>query len=140
LTGKKRAPAGRAARSATGPIPQNQTGSEALRDRVLTVLDDRKGLDVTTLDVRGLTDITDWMIIVSGTSRRHVKALVDYLIEAAKAVDKPPLGVEGRETHDWVLVDLNDVLVHVMQADAREFYDLERLWHPLVVAGTETGV
>ena len=104
---------------------------EVLRDLIVSVLDDRKGEDITTLDVRKLTDITDYMIIVSGTSRRHVKSLVDYVIECAKAAGASPLGVEGRETHDWVLLDLGDVVVHVMQAEARAFYDLERLWEPL---------
>ncbi|NIP16234.1 MAG: ribosome silencing factor [Pseudomonadales bacterium] len=102
--------------------------AEALRDLVVDALEERKGRDVVALDVTKSTDITDFMIIASGTSNRHVKALVDQVVESAKAGGNAPLGVEGRETHEWVLVDLGDVLVHVMQADTREFYDLERLW------------
>ena len=105
--------------------------SEALRDLVVEALEDRKGRDIVTLDVANVTDITDYMIIVSGTSSRHVKSLVDQVVEAAKAAGNQPLGVEGRETNEWVLVDLGDVLVHVMQAETRAFYDLERLWSEL---------
>jgi len=104
---------------------------DALRDLVVDALEDLKGHNIVVLDVRKFTDITDFMVIASGTSNRHVKALVDQVIEAAKAKGNPPLGVEGRETHEWVLVDLGDVLVHVMQAETRDFYDLERLWSQL---------
>ncbi len=107
--------------------------AEALRDHLIAVIEDRKGRDVTTLDVRKLTDVTDFMIIVSGTSGRHVKALVDYVVDAAKRAGLRPLGIEGRETNEWVLIDLGDVLVHVMQVQVREFYDLERLWDHLPV-------
>lgn len=104
---------------------------EALRDLVVDTLEDSKGRDLVTLPVTELTDITDFMILASGTSNRHVKSLVDHLIEAAKAAGEPPRGVEGRETNEWVLVDLGDVLVHVMQAEPRKFYDLERLWQDI---------
>lgn len=104
---------------------------EALRDFVVETLEDLKGRDLITLPVADLTDITDYMILVSGTSNRHVKSLVDRLVEAAKHAGNPPRGVEGRETHEWVLVDLGDVLVHVMQAETRKFYDLERLWQEI---------
>ena len=110
---------------------------DALRDLVIDALEDRKGRNIVTLDVGKITDITDFMVIASGTSNRHVKALVDQVVESAKAADNPPLGVEGRETHEWVLVDLGDVLVHLMQAETREFYDLERLWSELP-SDTET--
>jgi ribosome-associated protein len=110
---------------------------DALRDLVIDALEDRKGRNIVTLDVGRVTDITDFMVIVSGTSNRHVKALVDQVIESAKAEGNPPFGVEGRETNEWVLVDLGDVLVHVMQAETREFYDLERLWSELP-SDTET--
>ena len=110
---------------------------DALREFVVDVLEDRKGRDIVTLEVAKFTDITDFMIIVSGTSGRHVKAIVDWVVESAKAQDNPPLGVEGRESHEWVLVDLGDVVVHVMQVETREFYDLERLWSELP-SDTET--
>lgn len=101
---------------------------EALRDRVIEALEDRKGQKILALDVRKLTSIADFMVIVTGTSNRHVKALVDSVVEAATAAGSKPFGIEGLETNEWVLVDLGDVLVHVMQAEPRAFYDLERLW------------
>ncbi len=100
----------------------------ALRDCVVNALEDLKGQDLLALDVSQFTSITDFMVLVSGTSNRHVKALVDAVLEKAKSAGHPPLGVEGREAHEWVLVDLGDVVVHIMQKEAREFYELERLW------------
>ncbi len=105
--------------------------ADALRDQVLESLDERKGRDIVALEVGKVTDITDYMVIASGTSNRHVKALVDQVVEDAKASGTLPMGVEGRETNEWVLVDLGDVLVHVMQEKSRRFYDLERLWSEL---------
>ncbi len=99
-----------------------------LRDHVVTALEDLKGQKILALDVSELTSITDFMILVSGTSNRHVKALVDEVIDTAKKLGDPPRGIEGRESNEWVLVDLGDVVVHVMQQEARDFYDLERLW------------
>jgi ribosome-associated protein len=104
---------------------------EALRDLVVDTLEDFKGRDLVILPVAELTDITDYMILASGTSNRHVKSLVDHIVEAAKEASHPPRGVEGRETNEWVLVDLGDVLVHVMQPETRKFYDLERLWQDI---------
>lgn len=101
---------------------------KALSDLVINALEDIKGRDIVTLPVTNLTDIADYMIIASGTSNRHVKSLVDSVVEATKAGGERVRGVEGRETNEWVLVDLGDVLVHVMGSEAREFYDLERLW------------
>ena len=103
----------------------------ALRDRLVQALEDVKGQDILTLDVAKLTSITDYMILVSGTSNRHVKALVDEVVEVAKSTGNPPLGVEGRENYEWVLLDVGDVIVHVMQKEARAFYELERLWSEL---------
>ena len=110
--------------------------SERLRDHIVEALESRKGRDILALDVGGLTDITDFMIIASGTSNRHVRALVDQVIEVAKQHRNPPLGVEGRDSCEWVLLDLGDVLVHVMRTATREFYDLERLWRPLTADPT----
>jgi ribosome-associated protein len=105
--------------------------SDALRDLVIDALEDLKGRNIVTLDVADLSDFTDYMVIVSGTSNRHVKALVDQVVESTKAQGSGPRGVEGRETYEWVLVDLGDVLVHVMREETRQFYDLERLWTEL---------
>ena len=103
----------------------------ALRDHLITALEDVKGRDIRALDVAKLTTITDFMILVSGTSNRHVKALVDQVIVSAKEFGAKVVGVEGRETYEWVLLDVGDVIVHVMQQEAREFYELERLWSEL---------
>lgn len=110
---------------------EHEVSADALRDQVLESLDERKGRDIVALEVGKATDITDYMVIASGTSNRHVKALVDQVVEDAKASGTLPMGVEGRETNEWVLVDLGDVLVHVMQEKSRRFYDLERLWSEL---------
>ncbi len=99
-----------------------------LRDHVVRALEDLKGKEIVALDVTRATSVTDYMVIASGTSNRHVKALVDNLLESSHANGIPSIGVEGRETMEWVLVDLGDVVVHVMKQEARDFYDLERLW------------
>ena len=101
---------------------------EALSDLVNNALEDIKGRDIVTLPVADLTDIADYMVIAGGTSNRHVKSLVDQVVKAVKDSGQRVLGVEGRETHEWVLVDAGDVIVHVMRAETRAFYDLERLW------------
>ena len=98
---------------------------------VLAALDDMKAQDVRTLDVRGLTDIADTMIIASGTSDRHVKSIADRVVQQSKAAGKRPFGVEGERDGEWVLVDLPDVMVHVMLPRVREFYALEQLWEPV---------
>ena len=102
-----------------------------LRDYIVAALEDLKGVNIVVLDVAALTPMTDYMIMVTGTSNRHVKALVDTADESSKAIGLQPLGIEGRESYDWVLVDLADVIVHVMNEEARSFYELERLWSDL---------
>ncbi|HEX7036805.1 MAG TPA: ribosome silencing factor [Pseudomonadales bacterium] len=108
---------------------------EALRNLIVEALEEKKGRDVVTMDVAAISDVTDYMIVVSGTSNRHVKALVDEVVEAAANAGVVPLGVEGRDTNEWVLVDMGDALVHVMQTETRDFYDLERLWSELPAEG-----
>ena len=95
---------------------------------VMSALEDLKARNIATLNVRELTSVADTMVIASGTSSQHVKAISDHLVETAKHNGHEPLGVEGKSVADWVLVDLGDLLVHVMSPAAREFYDLERLW------------
>lgn len=91
-------------------------------------LDELKARDVRVLDVRRLTSITDHMIVASGTSARHVRSIANKLIESAKKAGRSPIGVEGEESGEWVLVDLQDVVIHIMRPRAREFYKLEDLW------------
>lgn len=97
-------------------------------DLVTTALEDLKAVNPVTLDVRELSNVMDYLVVASGTSNRHVKSLADAVSQAAKAAGQMPLGVEGETAGEWVLVDLGDVVVHVMQPAARDFYDLERLW------------
>jgi ribosome-associated protein len=101
---------------------------EALTDLVVQALDDVKAKDIVRLDVRDMTSVTDYMVVASGTSNRHVKALVDNVAEKAKAAGHRPIGIEGAEGGEWVLLDLQDTLVHVMLPKVREFYSLEKLW------------
>ncbi len=102
--------------------------SEQLSELVVDALEEVKAQDITVLDVRDLTEVTDYMVVASGTSNRHVKALIENVIEKAKAAGRRPLGVEGEDGGEWVLLDLQDALVHVMQPKVREFYNLEKLW------------
>ena len=102
--------------------------SEALTDLVIDALDDLKGRDIVKLDVRNMTTVTDYMVVASGTSSRHVKALVDNVAEKAREAGCRPVGIEGEEGGEWVLLDLQDTLVHVMLPKVREFYNLEKLW------------
>jgi ribosome-associated protein len=102
--------------------------SEKLSDLIIDALDDIKGQDIVKLDVRDMTTVTDYMIVASGTSNRHVQAMVDNVTEKAREAGHRPIGVEGEDGGEWVLLDLQDALVHVMLPKVREFYNLEKLW------------
>jgi len=100
---------------------------------------DRKAERVVALDVAGLTSFTEAFVIASGGSDRHVRAVADAVIERAAALGRAPLGVEGYEGGEWVLIDLDDVVVHVFQHEKREHYDLERLWADAPATWFEAG-
>ena len=102
--------------------------SDELCELVVAALEDIKAQDIVRLDVREMTTVTDWMIVASGTSNRHVAALVENVAEKAKAAGHKPIGIEGEQGAEWVLLDLQDALVHVMLPKVREFYNLEKLW------------
>jgi len=100
----------------------------ALQSVILSALDDMKALEVKVLDVRDLTDIADFMVIASGTSDRHVRSVAQRVVEKTKEAGYRPHGVEGEQDGDWVLIDLHEVIVHIMLPRVREFYGLEKLW------------
>lgn len=102
--------------------------AKQLAGLVTAALEDIKAQDVQVLDVRKLTTIMDIMVVATGTSDRHVRSIADRVIEALAAKGVKPFGVEGAETAEWVLVDLGDVVLHVMQRKVRELYQLEKLW------------
>ncbi len=102
--------------------------SRKLLALVEDALTDIKARDIRVMDVRKLTTVTDYMIIASGTSERHVRSIADHLVERASAAGCEPLGIEGQGSSEWVLVDLADIVVHIMQPRSRAFYKLESLW------------
>jgi len=108
--------------------------AESLRDLVVTTLEDMKAFDITTLDVRGKTSITDFFVIASGNSDRHVKSTAESVAFQAKQAGQPAIGTEGLQEGEWALIDLNGVVVHIMQPKVRDFYQLERLWNTDPVA------
>jgi len=116
-----------------GKADKADKANPSLKTVVIAALDDMKALDVKILDVRGLTDIADFMVIASGTSDRHVRSVAQRVVERAKEAGFRPHGVEGQQDGDWVLIDLNEMIVHVMLPRVREFYGLEKLWDMTVV-------
>lgn len=101
---------------------------EALRDLVVNTLEDMKAFDINVLDVRGRTAITDFFVIASGTSERHVKSTAEAVAFKAKQEGEAAIGQEGVQEGEWALIDLNGVVVHVMQARVRDYYQIEKLW------------
>lgn len=112
----------------TNPNTADALTFDQLRELVLTALDDFKAIDIQIIDVSEQNPLTELFVIASGSSSRHLKSMAENLIIRAKAAGCPPLGVEGQRQSDWVLVDLNDVIVHLMLPQARAFYNLEKLW------------
>lgn len=109
-------------------LPNPPPPVDVLLKHVHTAVANLKGVDVVEIDVRGKTSVCDYLVIASGTSTRHVKSIADEVVRESKKLDCQPLGVEGEREAEWVLVDLGDVVVHVMLPRVREFYALERLW------------
>lgn len=102
--------------------------SEELKNAVVEALEDLKGVNIASLDVRELTDVMDYLVVASGNSNRHVKSLAGNVTDELKKQGVRPMGVEGENGSEWVLVDFGDVVVHIMLPATRDFYDLERLW------------
>ena len=117
--------------------PGTHMASSVLSELVIDALDELKAQSIKCMDVRHLTSVTDVMVIATGRSDRHVRALAESIVENCKRAGEPPLGVEGQDAGEWVLVDLSDVVVHVMLQRVREFYNLEKLWD--IPARTEAG-
>ena len=109
-------------------LPSPPPAVEDLLQAVREAVAELKAKDTVEIDVRGKSSVTDFMVVASGTSSRHVKSIADEVVKFAKRLDVMPLGVEGEREAEWVLVDLGDVVVHVMLPRVREFYALERLW------------
>jgi ribosome silencing factor RsfS/YbeB/iojap len=131
---KRAVPAAAKAAPKSAPRKPKKSGLAAeplqpsLRSVVVAALEDMKALEIKVLDVRGLTDIADTMVIASGTSDRHVRSVAQRVVEKTKQAGFRPHGVEGQQDSDWVLIDLHDLIVHVMLPRVREFYGLEKLW------------
>ena len=126
--GTPRLPRGRPAAAARAAKVPRSAALVALEKLALKALEDMKAVNIRLLDVRSLTDVADTMIVASGTSDRHVRAIAENVVVQAKAAGRRPLGTEGKQDGEWVLVDLQDLLVHVMLPRVREFYALEQLW------------
>jgi ribosome silencing factor RsfS/YbeB/iojap len=126
--GKPAATAKPAKAKAPAKVPAKARAVPALERVVLDALADMKAVDVKALDVRGITDITDMMVVASGTSDRHVKSIADRVVQRCKEAGFRPFGIEGERDGEWVLLDLHDLVLHVMLPRVREFYALEKLW------------
>jgi ribosome-associated protein len=115
--------------------------AKKMQQEIHRALVDAKGQDIQVLDVRKITDFTDYMIIASGTSSRHVQTLADKICVHMKALGRMPVGREGQAVGDWVLVDFGDVVAHLMRPPIRDLYNLEKLWSDgQHVEHTHTGV
>ena len=125
---KGNAAKGKTTKGSTAKGSAAAKASPSLKTVVTDALADMKALEVKVLDVRGLTDVADFMVIASGTSDRHVRSVAQRVVERTKEAGFRPHGVEGQQDSDWVLIDLNEMIVHVMLPRVREFYGLEKLW------------
>ena len=111
---------------------------ETLLEAIRATLDNDKALDVVVIPMAGKSAIADYMVVASGTSKRHVGAMAGHIVEAAEKLNVPGVAVEGAVHCDWVLIDIGDVLVHLFRPEVRDFYALERLWGEAAVSGNRT--
>ena len=109
-----------------------------LKEFIINTLEDNKAEDIISINVQNKTSVTDYMIIVSGRSSRHVKSIADNLIKTLKKNKIKPIGIEGYIKSEWILLDFGDLLVHVMHPDKRNFYSLEKLWDENIEADNYT--
>ena len=116
--------------SETVSMPSRQDSKESrdLANLILDVLDEHSAQDIIEIDIRGKSSISDYMIVTSGRSNRHVGALSDYLIKSLKNIGKKNIGIEGLKSCDWVLIDVGDVIVHLFRPEVRAFYNIEKIW------------
>ncbi len=117
---------------------KNELDGTELNSIVVDALDDLKAQDISVLDVMSMSDVMDTLVIATGTSSRHVKSLAGNVVDELKKRDLRPIGIEGMEASDWVLVDYGSIVVHVMLPQARQFYDLEKLWTPIEKSDDES--
>jgi len=110
------------------PSPQDSKESRDLANLILDVLDEHSAQEIIEIDIRGKSSISDYMIVASGRSNRHVGALSDYLIKSLKSIGKKNIGIEGLKSCDWVLIDVGDVIVHLFRPEVRAFYNIEKIW------------
>lgn len=108
-----------------------------MQTAIVAALNDAKAQDVSVLDVRKLTDVTDYLIVASGTSTRHVSGMADRVVDDLRAAGRKPIGVEGKQLGEWVLIDFGDVVVHIMRPQTRDFYNLEKLWSEDILGKTD---
>lgn len=104
--------------------------TQKLKNKIINSLEDFKAVNPVAIDVTKISSLTDFMVIASGTSNRHIAAMSEHILEGLKETNISGIKIEGQGGDDWVLVDAGDVVIHLMSADAREFYDLESLWDP----------
>ena len=104
--------------------------TQKLKNKIINSLEDIKAVNPVAIDVTKISSLTDFMVIASGTSNRHIAAMSEHILEGLKDTNISGIKIEGQGGDDWVLVDAGDVVIHLMSADAREFYDLESLWDP----------
>ncbi len=125
---------------ATAPVSEPRYDAEEILALALARLDDDKAEDIVSIELRGKTTIADYMVVASGRSQRHVGAIADHLVEALKERGVKGIRVEGMPSCDWVLIDANDIIVHVFQPEVRGFYNIEKMWSGAHPGGATKGV